>query len=287
MEPIVSIVIPNYNLTEMLRNCLLSIKDTGGVEREIILVDDGSAPPFRDYLELLSAEELCDKVVYHSENQGFAAACNDGMAIARGKYIVILNNDTWVHAGWLEGLIECAQSDAQIGLAGPKLLFPNGRIHSSGIRFIGWEVSFPIVQRFAGESADLPEANLEADVIAATGACLLIKPEVLDRIGGFDTVFYNGCEDIDFCFRARTAGYRVVYAPRSLVTHYEAWSRFGAGGVMTREKTMRNRDLLWARWGKDSPLYDDPPPRPTCGGDIHRGSLAATEEEATGDKEAS
>jgi len=247
----VSIVIPTYNLTGMLRNCLLSIKEAGGPEKEIILVDDGSAPPYQAYLELLEADGLCDEVVYHSENRGFAVACNSGIGAARGREIVLLNNDTWVHPGWLEALLARAAESAAIGLATSKCIYPNGRVWLTGLCFK------PFRKRLQGLPADSPEANRETDLAAAAACSLLIKRRVLEETGLFDESFYNGWEDVDFCFRARSAGYRVVYCPRSVVTHYESWCRSRSPASVARIK--HNRALLAAKWSEDSFLYEDPP----------------------------
>jgi len=250
----VSIVVPTYCLAAMLRNCLLSIKDAGGPEAEVIVVDDASEAPYRSYLEALRAEGLCDEVVYHGRNRGFAAACNSGLARARGRHIVFLNNDTWVHPGWLEALIECAEKDPGIAIVGPKLLFPNGFIYSAGCNQHGL--------RFERHPGDLPEANRGADVVAVVGACMLVKREVVEEMGGFDAEFYNAGEDIDLCLRARGRGYRVVYCPTSHVTHYDRWTRARdwAETAATREQM---HERLFRRWDKKSPLWDEPPSIPT------------------------
>lgn len=255
MAPSVSIVIPTYCLTTMLRNCLRSIRDAGGPPTEIIVVDDGSAPPYRDYLEVLRAQGLCDQVVFHTRNRGFAAACNSGLARARGAYLVLLNNDTWVHPGWLEALVECAEKDPSIGIVGAKLLFPNGFIYSAGCNMHGL--------RFEGHPGDLPEAARETDVVAVVGACMLIKREVVERIGAFDPEFYNAGEDIDLCLRARAHGYRIVYCPDAVVTHYDRWTR---AHEWEETAALRNQmhNRLFARWQKTSPLWDDPPTLPTA-----------------------
>lgn len=264
MPPTVSIVIPTYNLADMLRSSLLSIREAGGPDYEVILADDGSLPPYQAYLDMLKEEGLCHQVVQRPENLGFAATCNDGIALAQGRYIVLLNNDVWVQPGWLEGLLDSIEREPGIGMVGPKLVYPNGLIESAGFNFDGWDAPFFFSWRFWMDPADTPEADLQTDVIAVAGACVLVPASVVKSIGGLDPWFFNEYEDVDWCFRIRQAGLRVFYTPRTTVTHYGAWTRNrDKASEAERRRTMREKFLQ--KWRNEPDLWLDPPILPKRG----------------------
>lgn len=161
----------------------------------------------------------------------FAENCNQG-ATGPGPY-VFLNDDTEPAAGWFTPLVD-ALNDPTIGIAGSRLLYPDGRIQHGGIGFRdrGGLEAFNIID-------DLPTR----DVPAVTGACLAIRADVFHELGGFNTEYRNGYEDVDLCLRAAEAGYRIRYVAESTVVHHESQS-----GPARWAHAQDNIALLQTRW---------------------------------------
>ncbi|MBO0888224.1 glycosyltransferase family 2 protein [Candidatus Bathyarchaeota archaeon] len=151
-------------------------------------------------------------------NLGFARANNLLIRKAKGDYIVLLNPDTWVTEGWLERLIETAESDSRIGIVQPKTLRPNGLLDSTGHRYTRiWGVYMPGDR--GAEEVDRGQYDGLTELKTCTFAAALVKRRVFESIGLLDERMFLYCEDMEFCLRARKAGWRVVYSPKSLVYH--------------------------------------------------------------------
>jgi GT2 family glycosyltransferase/tetratricopeptide (TPR) repeat protein len=204
---------------------------------EIIIVDNASSDGTADYLGKLKREF---KVLTNKENLGFARACNQGAAAAAGKYLVFLNNDTIPQSGWLEELINFAESNPEIGIVGSKLLYPDGSIQHAGIELINGIPDHPF--RYAPN--DLPQVCEIKELDMVTGACLLIRKDLFEECGLFDEAYLNGVEDIDLCLKVRSRGFKVVYNPKSVLYHYE-------GKTPGRFKHVSaNLSLFRSRWGQ-------------------------------------
>jgi GT2 family glycosyltransferase/Tfp pilus assembly protein PilF len=185
------------------------------------------------------------RVIANSENLGFAKACNQGAAAARGRYVLFLNNDTEVKAGWLEPLIALAEADAGIAALGSKLLFPDGTLQHAGVA-IGEVVGrdpLLAVHTYYKAPADLPEANQRRVYQALTAACLMVRKSAFEAVGGFDEGFWNGYEDVDLCFRFQEQGWHMVYEPASVVIHHESQS-----GPARFQKVRENIRRLHQKW---------------------------------------
>jgi GT2 family glycosyltransferase len=164
------------------------------------------------------------KLVCNEKNLGYAKANNTGINYALKKYnpgyILLLNNDTIVvRPDWLKKMVEVAQKDNKIGIVGIKLLFPDGKIQHMGYlhKFIPYstrETALGLGKR------DAPEYKAVYEVEATTGACMLIKKEVITKIGLLDEIFSPYlCEDIDYCLRARKAGFKIMFTGQSKLIH--------------------------------------------------------------------
>lgn len=220
-KPRVSIVIPVFNQAEMTEKCLFAIAENSGDDPDygVIVVDNGST----DWtMYLLHAMEGDLQVLNNDHNEGFARACNKGGgAGGTGDYLLFLNNDTIPRPGWLRALVELADSAADIGVVGAKLVYPDsGKIQHAGI-VLNDGIPDHVNRGVDGDDRRVNEVR-EFDMV--TGACLLIRKTLFEDLGGFDTEFVNGVEDVDLCLRARDLGFRVVYCPDSIVEHHEGVS---------------------------------------------------------------
>jgi GT2 family glycosyltransferase len=180
--------------------------------------------------------------VSHKENRGFAISCNDGAAAADDcEYLVFLNNDTVPTAGWLDALVNHAAKTPSAAAVGAKLLFPNGEVQHAGVMISqdGWPRHL-----YAGFPGEHPAVNRSRVVAAATAACLLVRREDFEELGGFDNSFHNGYEDVDFCLRLGQRGREVWYCHSSVVYHLESVTRWPTGealGIQGNERLYAER----------------------------------------------
>lgn len=237
-----SIIIPVFNRAAFTRACLLAIEKSVSPElpHEVIVVDNGSNDQTPQLLRSWCASHSNARVISMGQNLGFACACNEGARLARGRYLVFLNNDTLPTPGWLQNMIRCAQSELRIGIVGSKLLFPDGRVQHIGMAFD--ELRNPR-HIYRGFPAHIPPAGISREYQSVTGACLLIERELHWSVGGLDEAYENSCEDVDLCLKVRSRGYRVLFCADSVVYHFQSLSE----GRNARD--LRNLALLKARWG--------------------------------------
>ncbi len=242
-SPRCSIVIPVWNRAELTEQCLDALRllrcDT---PYEVIVVDNGST----DRTAQVLAEREWVREVRNTENRGFAIACNQGARAARGELVLFLNNDTIPRAGWLDALVAALDRDPGAGVAGAKLLYPNGRVQHAGIA-ISHAVDAPALI-YRGIDGDDPKVNRRRSLRAVTGACLLIRAELLRELGGFDEGYRNSFEDADLCLRAVERGWGVLYEPASVVVHLESQTpgRIDHDDANLARFRARWRDPLWA-----------------------------------------
>ena len=242
----VSIIIPVYNKWELTRACITSVLQTsagGGVRFEVILADDNS----RD--ETVRAAELFPglRIVRTPENLGFLRNCNHAARAARGRYLLFLNNDTVVLPGWLEALFRTMESDPAIGIAGSKLLYPDGIIQEAG-GAIFRDGSARNVGR--GQERDTPVFNAAREVDYISGASILVRADFWRDVGGFDERFKVAyCEDSDLAMTARARGLTVRYEPKSEVVHFEHQSYKDQEDVGPKALQLHNTALLLEKWG--------------------------------------
>jgi GT2 family glycosyltransferase len=215
-----SIVVPVFNKVELTMQCLAALAAvTGAPDFEVIVVDNGSTDDTPAFLEKLGGDV---QVIRNAANEGFARACNQGAARARGRYLVFLNNDTIPLEGWLAPLVAEVERDPTVMAVGSKLLYADGTIQHAGVAFSRvLRTPYHIYQR---APSDAPEVNRRRELQAVTAACVLVRREEFGEIGGFDEGFRNSFEDVDLCLRLRERGGRVVYQPASVLVHLESQS---------------------------------------------------------------
>lgn len=218
-KPKVSIVIPVYNQFDYTHACIKSIINTvKEVSYEIIIGDDMSTDATKKIKRYVSGV----RVNVNKTDHGFLMNCNRAAKIAKGEYIIFLNNDTQVHEEWLSSLVALIESDDKIGLVGSKLVYPDGSLQEAGgiiwSDASGWNYG-------RNQNADMPEYNYVRECDYISGASIMISKSLWDEIGGFDERFKPAyCEDSDLAFEVRKRGYKVMYQPKSVVTHFEGVS---------------------------------------------------------------
>ena len=234
--PRCSVVIPVYDKPALTRQCLDSlIGAPSDCSLEIVVADDASGHTTE---RLLASYNERIHVVRHEVNAGFARACNDGAAAARGEYLVFLNNDTLPEPGWLDALVAYADRHERAAVVGSKLLYPDGTVQHAGIVFD--KDRYPR-HLYVGFPGDHPAVNISRRFQAVTGACMLVRRGAFERVGGFDLGYRNGLEDVDLCLRLGALGYEVHYCHTSVVQHLESVTH---GGFRDRA----NNRLYSSRW---------------------------------------
>ncbi|CAG0898361.1 unnamed protein product, partial [Cyprideis torosa] len=238
-KELVSVIIPVYGQVDLTRKCVLSLLQVpSGRPFEVILVDNGSDYDVLEELFMWSEGNANISLVRNPENLNFALGCNIGFAHARGARVVFLNNDTEVTSGWLDKLISSLQGD--VGAVQPKLVYPDGRIQCAGIVFSERSsIGFPI---YADFPAELPAVNCSRKYQAITAACMAVNSADFARLRGFDPLYVNGQEDVDFCLRLAELGKACWYEADSMVIHHE--SRTPGRGQFIAQ----NRLLFDQRW---------------------------------------
>jgi GT2 family glycosyltransferase len=213
-EPDVSIVIVTWNGREYLEPCLTAVAAQEGIDAETILVDNGSS----DGSAALVRERFpWVRIVSLTENHGFAGGNNAGVREARGRYVVLLNNDTVPEAGWLAALLRGREQGGPHTLASSRIVYMHDPrvIDSAGDGLLRWGGAF---KRHHGASVDV--ATESAEVFGVCGAACVIPKRVFDELGGFDEDFFASHEDVDLSYRARLLGYPCRYVADAVVRHH-------------------------------------------------------------------
>ncbi len=242
-EPLTSIIILTWNAIDYTRKCVESIQANTTLPHELIFVDNNSSDDTLDYLQELVDVNDNYSLISNSENCGFAAGNNQGMKIARGDYIFLLNNDVLVAEGWLERMLACAESDEAIGLVGPL----TNRI--SGLQMIAdVPYSDPAeAEEYARRIAQAQDRKYTPRRRIA-GFAMLIKRTLYDKIGGLDEDFGSGnFEDDDYCLRATEAGFKIMVAEDAFIHHFGS-ATFEYNRVDYDAAMDGNRQLFSAKW---------------------------------------
>lgn len=246
--PKVFIIILNWNGYKDTVACLDSLKNLDYPNYEIIVIDNGSTDDSTPQFKFLGGSDPPRfKLIENEKNLGFSGGNNVGIkyALENGaEYILLLNNDTIIEPSFLKELIKVGESNKEVGVLGPKILFagePN-LIWSAGGKF-SWFASRGINQRKYKETDSEEEKEpIEADYIS--GCALLIKREVIDKIGLLDNKFFLYYEDTDWNFRAKKAGFKVVYIPKAKIWHKVSLSVKKLSSPTVLYYDTRNRLLL-------------------------------------------
>lgn len=243
LSPDVSIVIPVHNHALVTFTCLQSICETmTTVGYEVVVVDDGSTDETASMLNTMKNI----RIVRNETNRGFIEASNEGARVARGRYLLFLNNDTVVLPNWIDELTGTFELIPDAGLVGGKLIYPDGRLQEAGA--IVWS-NGDAMNYGRYDDAEKPEYCYLRDVDYCSGACLLMKKELFEELGGFDDAFKPAyCEDADLAFKVKQAGKRVLYQPLAKIVHFEGISSGTDVSQGAKQHQRINRAKLFERW---------------------------------------
>jgi len=239
----VSIIIPAHNQFNYTYHCLESIlNNSGDIRYEVIIVDDCSTDLTAQIEDIISGI----KVIHNKENLRFLLNCNNAAKKAKGKYIILLNNDTQVQEDWLRSMLELMEKDEKIGMTGSKLIYPDGWLQEAGGIFWSDASAWNYGNR---KNPDDPEFNYVKEVDYISGASIMIRASLWNDIGGFDERFAPAYyEDSDLAFEIRKRGYKVVYQPLSVVIHFEGISN--GTNIHSGQKSyqLANQQKFYEKW---------------------------------------
>jgi O-antigen biosynthesis protein len=237
--PMVSVIVTSYGKVEHTLRCLASIAASAPeAPIEVIVIDDASDDPDLDRLELVRGIRL----VRNPRNLGYLRTCNEAAQLARGEFLLLLNNDTQVSPGWLDSMLAMFDARPDVGAVGSMLIDPDGRLQEAGSIIwedgTGWNYG-------RGDDPALPVYNYVREVDYCSAASLMVPRALFAELGGFDEAFAPAyCEDSDLAFRLRARGRKVLYQPRSRVIHFEGVSH----GRNTRSGIKRHQVINHARF---------------------------------------
>jgi len=268
--PVLSIIIISYNTKELLEQCIESIIKSLTNSRinelkkiEIIVVDNNSKDGTREYLKKLQTtnfkfqtsfkhqtSNIKLQTILNDQNLGFAKANNQGIKIARGEYILLLNSDTKIiERDFFGKILKFLDSHPKVGILGPQLLWEDGKIQASG----GY---FPTLERIFFWAFFLDDLPILGNIIHSyhphtpsfywknkyyqnyhqqdwiTGACFFIRKEIINKIGVLDEKFFMYVEELEFCYRAKKAGFETIYYPRAKIIHLGGKSGTSLGATI-------------------------------------------------------
>ena len=211
-------MIPVFNKWELTWKCLMAIaENTRDIAHEVIVIDNASSDDTARALPLLDNIRFAR----NTANLGFAKASNQGAGMARGQYLLFLNNDTEPTPGWLGPMVAELEADPEVAIVGSKLLYPDGTVQHGGVVF-AYAAPEPITPLHLHARQPGSSSHRRLELRAVTAACMLMRPDVFREHGGFDEAFVNGGEDVDLCLKVWRSGRKIVFTPASVVVHHES-----------------------------------------------------------------
>ncbi len=252
-QPTVSVVIVNWNTREILRDCLRTVyEQTKDVEFEVIVVDNASADGSADMIRTVFPQVL---LLVNSANRGFAAANNQGMAAARGRYVLLLNSDTLVLDGAIDKMVRFAEAHPEAAATACRVLNsdrtwqPTCFLFPSALNLLIAALYvnklFPRSRLWGRERMTWWD-GLDARVVEVVAGCfILVRRDVIERVGVLDESYFMYGEEADWCYRFRKAGWNVLFTPAAQIVHLGGVSSAQAKGPMCLQ--LRASLLLFLR----------------------------------------
>lgn len=264
MPPLTSVVTLTHNKLEYSRRCLSSLLRTAYTPWELVVVDNGSTDGTREWLPRFRDEAakagVAVRWVLNDGNLGCSTARNQGTEEARGQRVVFIDNDVALRsANWLHALGDCLDASPEVGIVGPKLVYP---FAPHDIQCAGAAISRTgrVLFKGRGERRDDPRFNRQCEVQCLISACFMLKRQVLEASGGFDEAFNPvEFEDFDLCYRARSQGVRVLYVPSVEMYHFESVTTQGTASLPNTGLVIRHGLLFKKRWRHMFENEDGPP----------------------------
>lgn len=242
-----SIIILTYNVEKVIGACLDSVLKYIKEDWEVIVIDNNSTDKTMEILKPLQGKQVQDdriKIIENKENLGFAGGNNLAVKEARGKYILFLNPDTIVEEKSISLPLEFIQKNSDVGAVTAKVVLGNGLLDYSCHRgfptpwnslcyFSGLTKLFPKTKLFSGYTMGYKNFEEVNEVDAINGAYFLIPKSLGDKLNWFDTDFFWNGEDLDFCFRIKEAGFKIMYLPQAKIIHHKGSSGGHKRGTKT------------------------------------------------------
>jgi len=243
-----SIIIANWNTRELLRKCLQSIFNNTKIELEVIVIDNGSSD---DSVEMIKKDFPPVELIENKENTGFVFANNQGMEASRGDFVLLLNSDTEVLPGGLDTMVEWLKNKPEVGVVGCRLRNVDRSQQLSVRRDPSLLNQIIILTKFHNFFPSLVKKYIlfdfdydrEQEVEQVMGAFMLIRREVIEKIGVLDKNIFSWFEDVDYCDRARAAGWKIYYTPAAEIIHLKGQS-FTKQLPFAKQKVL-NKSLLY------------------------------------------
>ncbi len=254
----VSVIIVNWNTRDVLRDCLLSVYDqTSEIEYEVIVIDNASID---DSVSMVRAEFPQVYLIENSENRGFAAANNQGMEIAKGQYVLLLNSDTIILDNAISKTLEFAKDRPNASVVGCKVLNPDRTLQPTCFMFPSvfnrllfttylYKI-FPRSRFFGRERMSWWDRKDEQEVDVVTGCFMMVRQEAIKRVGMMDTQFFMYAEEIDWCYRFYKAGWKNLYTPAPQIIHLGNVSAAKYRNERAVLKDISDIRLMFKHWPK-------------------------------------
>ena len=241
--PLVSVIVPTHGKVDFTLRCLAAIAARPpDATIEIIVIDDAGPPEETASLTQVRGVRLLRNHV----NLGFIGSCNAASRMAKGQFLLFLNNDTQVLPGWLDTMLIPFQTRDGVGAVGSKLLYPDGRLQEAGC--IVWSDA-SAWNYGRNEDPTRPEYNYQRESDYCSAASLLVSRVAFERAGRFDIAYAPAYyEDTDLCFRLRADGLKTIYQPRSRVVHFEGVSHGRDVAIGLKSHQVVNRKTFRRRW---------------------------------------
>jgi N-acetylglucosaminyl-diphospho-decaprenol L-rhamnosyltransferase len=232
-QPEVSIIIVSYNTEDLIGNCIRSVLAEEDCYKEIFVVDNGSSDGSVAYLRKVFPMVF---LFTNEENRGFAAANNQVLHQCQGKYIFFLNPDTRLRRGALRAILSYMESNPHVGLAGTKLIDPDGTLQ--------WSKS----EQYLGQEYTQDElSGLPGSLACVIGASMVVRADLIKKIGGFDEDFFLYGEDHDICLRVRKYGCQIGYIDEAVVIHFGGQSERDTTPLGVLDKKIRAEHIFYRK----------------------------------------
>ena len=229
----ISVIIVSYNVKEFLQQSILSLKNSlNGLDHEIIVVDNNSVDGSSEIVKYKFPEII---LIENEDNRGFAAACNQGLKVSSGEYLLLLNPDTMIQEDTISTMINFFEEVPNAGAAGCKILNADGSLQLACRRsfpsprvalpkLLGLSKLFPKIKLFGKYNLTYEDPDNLIEVDAVSGSFLMFSREVYEKIKGLDETFFMYGEDLDYCYRIKEAGWKIYYVPDTKIIHYKGES---------------------------------------------------------------